>query len=65
MTSEELIDLLTVEAAALTGTEQFIGTIRKGKFADMAVFDRDPFKMSLEELLCQPVSMTIFNGKII
>ena len=65
MTSEELIDLLTAEAAALTGTEQFIGTIRKGKFADMAVFDRDPFKISPEELLCQPVSMTIFNGKII
>ena len=65
MTSEELIDLLTAEAAALTGTEQFIGTIRKGKFADMAVFDENLFDLDLKLLPRIHASITVLGGEIV
>lgn len=62
---EEFIEYLTVNAADLVGMSDTLGTIEKGKIADMAIFDKNPLSMSAETFLNYPACMTIFNGKIV
>lgn len=62
---EEFIEYLTVKASELIGMDDVLGTIEKGKKADMAVFDKNPLSMDAETFLNYPASMTIFDGKII
>jgi predicted amidohydrolase YtcJ len=55
----------TVWAAHQMFMEEKIGSIEVGKYADLAVWDRDPYSVdtpSLKEMKCE---MTIFQGKIV
>ena len=65
MDMENFLDVFTAAAADMIGASEYLGSIQKGKFADIAVFDRDPMSMTPSAFLGLPASMTIFNGKII
>ena len=45
--------------------EQKIGSIETGKYADLAVWDRDPYSVSTERLKDMQCQLTIFNGKVV
>jgi predicted amidohydrolase YtcJ len=56
---------VTIWAARQMFLEQKIGSIEPGKYADLAVWDRDPYSVptgQLKEMQCQ---LTIFNGKVV
>ena len=45
--------------------EDEIGSIKKGKIADVILLDKDLFKIPSHEIHQTKVTMTIFNGKIV
>lgn len=45
--------------------EKKIGTIEPGKYADLAVWDKDVYAVPTAELKDMKCSMTIFNGKVV
>ena len=45
--------------------EDHIGSIEVGKFADLAVWDRDLYTVKTEEIKDMECLMTIFNGKVV
>jgi hypothetical protein len=56
---------VTIWAARQMFLERKIGSIEVGKYADLAVWDRDPYAIptsQLKEMQCQ---LTMFNGKIV
>jgi hypothetical protein len=42
-----------------------VGSITKGKFADMIVLDQNIFKVPIAKVDQTKVAMTIFNGKVV
>ncbi len=68
---EERIDVLealrmyTADAAEVAFEERMKGTITPGKLADLVVLDRDPTKVSADEIKSIKVEMTILNGEIV
>ena len=65
MSTEEFIRSLTAEAAQIIGADCCLGSIERGKRADMAVFDKDPLSMTPQEFWDYPAYMTIFNGIVV
>ena len=68
---EESVDVraalraVTIWAAHQIFLEKKIGSIEVGKYADLAVWDRDPYTVptsALKEMKCE---MTVFNGKVV
>jgi predicted amidohydrolase YtcJ len=56
---------LTEWAAYQMFLEEKLGTIEEGKYADLAVWDQNPYSMetaALKDLRCE---MTIFNGEVV
>lgn len=45
--------------------ERSVGTIEPGKYADLAVWDKDIYAAPVSELRDMKCSMTIFNGKVV
>ena len=45
--------------------EDELGTLSPGKFADIAVIDKDLFGIDESELIDRKVIMTVMDGKII
>lgn len=45
--------------------EKQIGTIEPGKYADLAVWDKDMYSIPTAEIKDMKCSMTIFNGKVV
>ena len=43
----------------------FTGSIEVGKYADLAVWDRDPYAVPTADLKEMKCDMTIFNGKVV
>jgi predicted amidohydrolase YtcJ len=56
---------VTIWAARQMFLEQKIGSIETGKYADLAVWDRDLYKVPTTELKEMQCQMTIFNGRIV
>jgi imidazolonepropionase-like amidohydrolase len=56
---EEGLKSITSNAAEICGVSDRIGSIKKGMDADIAVFDKDPFRIESRCLL------TIIDGKVI
>lgn len=56
---------VTIWAARQMFLEQKIGSIEVGKYADLAVWDRDPYTVATAELKDMRCLMTLFNGKIV
>lgn len=56
---------VTIWAARQMFLEQKIGSIEVGKYADLAVWDRDPYTVATAALKDMRCLMTLFNGKIV
>jgi predicted amidohydrolase YtcJ len=56
---------VTIWAAHQMFMEKKIGSIEVGKYADLAVWDRDPYRVSTVELKDMKCLLTIFDGKIV
>jgi predicted amidohydrolase YtcJ len=55
----------TVWAAYQMFLEEKLGTIEVGKYADLAVWDRDPLSVETADLKDMSCEMTIFNGEVV
>ena len=61
---EEAIEMLTIDAAWVNHSEADSGSIEVGKYADLAVLDRDLFAVPPEEISDTRVVLTLFGGEI-
>ncbi|WNB93140.1 amidohydrolase [Bacillus sp. NEB1478] len=64
ITRYEAIGLYTFGSAAAIGQENVRGYIKEGYTADFTVFDRDLFKVPIDEIIEANVLYTIVNGEI-
>lgn len=55
----------TIWAARQMFLEQKVGSIEVGKYADLAIWDRDPYNIPTEELKDMKCLGTIFDGKVV
>ncbi len=65
ITVEEAVRAYTQSGAYVEFAEVTKGTIEKGKVADLAVLDRDIFRIPDEEIAETRVRMTVFDGKVV
>lgn len=65
LTVAEVIRGYTYGSAYGIGREHELGTLEPGKFADIAVIDRNLFQVTPDEIRSANVDMTIMDGKII
>lgn len=56
---------VTIWAARQMFLETKIGSIEAGKYADLAVWDRNPYKVSTSDLKEMQCQLTLFSGKIV
>lgn len=56
---------VTIWAARQLFLEQKIGTIEVGKYADLAVWDRDPYTIPAAQLKDMKCELTLFDGKVV
>jgi predicted amidohydrolase YtcJ len=64
LTRHEAIGLYTFGSAAAIGQEHIRGYIKDGYAADFTVYDRDLFKITIDEILEAKVKYTIVEGEI-
>lgn len=62
---EKAIEVYTLGSAYAEFQEGVKGSIEVGKFADMAVLDKDIFAAAPRELLAVPVAMTVLGGRVV
>jgi predicted amidohydrolase YtcJ len=65
ITAEQAFPLYTREAAYFSFEEKERGTLKEAKLADLVVLDKDPMKLSPEEIPNCQVKMTVVGGKIV
>ena len=65
LTVDEAVRLFTADAVYPSFMEDRLGTLAVGKYADMAVLDRDIYTVRPEEIREAKVVMTIVGGKIV
>jgi predicted amidohydrolase YtcJ len=56
---------VTIWAARQMFLERKIGSIEVGKYADLAVWDRNPYQVSTNDLKEMRCELTLFSGKIV
>jgi len=56
---------VTIWAARQMFLEDKVGSIEVGKYADLAVWDRNPYTVATEELREMRCELTLFNGKVV
>ena len=61
---EEALHFYTYGSSYLLFEEENLGSLSSGKIADFIVLDKDPFKVSLEELKNIKVLMTFVGGEL-
>ncbi len=59
LSKRDALALITIDAAKILGLDNRIGSLEKGKDADLAMFDGDPFEYTTH------VTGTIINGAIV
>jgi len=62
---EEAVKGYTITPAEATGVGDCLGSISKGKFADMVVLDRDIYKIDPDRIAEVKVDLTLFNGRVV
>lgn len=65
MTIQEALHAHTLGSAYAEHAEKDKGSIEAGKLADLAVWQEDPYKATLQRLWQIPVDMTLVGGKVI
>jgi predicted amidohydrolase YtcJ len=55
----------TIWAARQLFLETQIGSLEEGKYADIAVWDCDPYTASIDRLKDMGCQLTVFNGRIV
>ncbi|MCX5766709.1 MAG: amidohydrolase family protein [Gemmatimonadetes bacterium] len=55
----------TIWAARQMFLEKKIGSVEVGKYADLAVWDRDPYTVPTADLKEMQAQMTLFEGKVV
>lgn len=63
LTMEELVHMLTIRGAELMGVDSISGSIEEGKYADLAVLDRNILECQPEDVTETRVLMTLLEGK--
>ena len=61
----EILRAYTYGGAYATHTEDILGTIEDGKYADLAVLDKNLLNIDPEEILNARVVMTMVDGKVV
>lgn len=56
---------VTIEAARQMFLDRKIGSLEPGKYADIAVWDRDPYSVSAAQLKDMRCDLTVFNGTVV
>lgn len=64
LTVEQALRLFTLGGALATNEETCKGTLSRGKYADMTVFDQNLFEIEADEILQTNIAMTVINGEI-
>ena len=62
---EEAVKGYTITPAMTSGIGNCLGSLSKGKLADMIVLDRDIFKIDPDQIADAKVDLTIFDGMIV
>lgn len=62
---EEAVKAYTITPAMASGIGDKLGSISKGKFADIIVLSQDIFKIDPLKIAETKVDLTIFDGKIV
>ncbi len=65
LTVAQAVDAYTLGSAYATREDHVKGTLREGKYADVVVLEKDPFKAKDTELMKITVFLTISGGKIV
>lgn len=65
VTLAEAIEIFTINGARAMGLGDTTGSLEPGKSADFAVFDADPFRLPVEELVSLRPSATYFAGRAV
>ena len=65
ITPMEALRAYTIDAAYSNYDEGIIGSLKEGKYADIAVLDQDPTKIDPEQLKDITVAITIMNGEVV
>lgn len=65
LTLDEALRIFTIEGAYASFEEDIKGTIEVGKLADIAILEKDLYKVAPEEIKDVKVDMTIMDGKIV
>ena len=61
---KQAVEMYTVTPAWLSKSEKDLGTVEKGKMADLVVLDRDIFTVPKDEIKEIKVCMTIVDGRV-
>ena len=61
----EAIAAFTINPAIASREEHVKGTLREGKFADLVVLSRDPFKVRSGDMRTIKVDMTVVGGRVV
>jgi predicted amidohydrolase YtcJ len=68
---DEVVDVrtairaMTIWAARQMFLETKIGSIEVGKYADLSVWDRNPYQVGTSDLKEMQCELTVFSGKIV
>lgn len=65
ITAEEALDAYTRGSAEAAGVGPYLGTLTKGRWADLTVLSADPLATSPDELSNISVELTILGGQVV
>jgi predicted amidohydrolase YtcJ len=65
LTRIQALRAATIEAARELHEDDVTGSLEPGKFADLIVLDRDPFKVPAEEIAAVKVLETVVGGRLV
>ena len=65
LTVSEVLRCATIGAAYVLKQDEYIGSIEKGKFADLIILDRNPFTIPATDMQNVKVLTTIVGGKTV